>query len=217
MAYYYTVMDTRRSKFPQPSSMQTPVPSEPGTPTETPTMTQTNTPTVSDDEDDSSPVDHAHRRGDRHTWNGSISLYAKRHKHRHRNPHGHHSLFHLPHHNLLREALNQSQEHHPVGVFESQHYMNIERRLYHPHEASLEENSVRVLSESVHDLLTAVGAAMNHIVEWLDRTNSDRLRLRPQKAAVRTDALATHKRILEQLKEAMAKFVSGKRCALLLT
>lgn len=211
MAYFFSVMDTRRSKFPQPY-LQTPLPSEPATPTETPMISRTNTPNGSDDENDPSPVDQTSVRGDRNSWTGSLSSpHTKRSRHRHRHQHSHHTLFHLPHHHLLKEALNQSQEHHPVGVFESQHYMNIEKRLHHPNEAAIEENCLRLLSESVQDLLTEVGGAMDHIVEWLGRTNSERLRLRPQKPGVRSDILGEHERAVEKLNTVISQFLSEKR------
>jgi Putative ER transporter, 6TM, N-terminal len=212
MAYFYGVMDTRRIKFPQPPFTQTLYRSEPVEPGDTPMISRTNTPHPSDDDDDSSPVEQVNARDDRHSWTGSLpSLHTRRNKPHHGHHHSHHSLFHLPHHHLLREALNQSQEHHPVGVFESQHYMNIEKRLHHPNEAALEENCLRLLSDSVEGLLTEVGAAMDHIVEWLDRTNSDRLRLRPQNPLIVKDILVAHELVLKKLKDVMDQFLLEKR------
>lgn len=211
MAYFYSIMDTRRNKFPRPPSSSTPYPSKPATPSETPNRSRTNTPNASDSEDDSSPVDQTNVRSDRHSWSASLSSLHTKRKRPRGHHHSHHTLFHLPHHHLLREALNQSQEHHPVGVFESQHYMHIEKRLHHPNEAFLEENCLRLLSESVQDLLTEAGAAMDYIVEWLNRTNSDRLRLRLEKTSIKKDNVEAQKRALKRLKEVMEHFLLEKR------
>lgn len=208
MAYFYSVMDARRSKFPQPPSFSTQHISQPTTPTETPKVSRANTLNTSDDEDDSSPIDQTNAGGDRHSWSASLSsVHTKRKRPRQ----DHHSFFHLPHHRLVKEPLNQSQVHHPVGVFESQRYMNIEKRLHHPNEAALEENCLRLLSESVHDLLVEAGTALDYVVEWLDRTNSERLRLRPQRSTVRADVFDAHRQALERLKEAMDSFLLERR------
>jgi hypothetical protein len=208
MAFFYRTMDTQRQKYPNIPHL-----SQPATPVETPVQTRTATPNISDDEDDASPVDKASSRGDRNSWAGSTSSAPKKrhqpHQSRHRH---HHSLFHLPHHHhVLREALNQSQEHHPVGVFESQQYMNIEKRRHHPQGEILEEKSLRLLAESVEELLTEAGSAMDHILDWLDRLNSDRFLFGRQRRKTWKDSVEANEHALKGINDALSGFLGEKR------
>ncbi|KIJ33026.1 hypothetical protein M422DRAFT_265055 [Sphaerobolus stellatus SS14] len=197
MSHFYRVMDTRRAKFPE-----TPLPSQAASPAMTPMHTRMGTPIGSDDSDHRSSIDQNNVRHSVQT-NSATSLHRKLHLHAHHNP------FHT---HLIKDAINQSQEHHPVGVFESQFYMNIERRLYHPQEEELEEESVKLLAESCGDLLDVAGEVMDHVVDWLDRMNTDRLRFprRTPNADVKA-ALEKHNTILGRLKDTMDAFLKEKR------
>ena len=208
MAHFYRIMDTRRMKFPV-----TPMASRRTTPASTPASTRTTSPTPSDHDHD----DHrSHSRvsfdqGSHHHQthsgllsfsNSAISLQRKLH------PRQRHTLFRT---HLLKDALSQSGDQSPVGVFESQYYMNIEKRLHHPREEEFEARSVELLAESCEDLLEALGDAMEHVVVWLDQMNTDRFRWPRLPKEGNEALLEKHHQFLEILKTEMDLFINEKR------
>ncbi|KAF8585510.1 hypothetical protein K439DRAFT_1409815 [Ramaria rubella] len=208
LEHFYRIMDARHETFPHPPHPNSSLSSQFVTPVATPIVSQHPSPAVSDDEDTESPVDLHDTRKETHSWNGvHSSSHENKQKPLHRR--NHHSR--LPRHHLLRGALAQSQQQRPVGIFESQHHMNVEKRIRHPREEVIEEKSLGLLADSVEELLGETALAMDHILNWLDRTNSDRLRLRPLKEQVRNDILLSHERTIKRLKDAMDQFLSHKR------
>lgn len=199
MAHFYSILDTRRVKFPE-----TPLPSRIATPVETPTYTRPETPIGNGDGDGETTGDHQSQK-DRNSVN---SLQKKLHLHHHHRQSS--SFFHG---HLFREALEHSQEHHPVGVFESQYYMNIEKRRYHPNEEEFEVNSLKILAESVEDLLEAVGASMDHVIAWLNKMNTDRLRLPHADGEDVNAAMEKHRGALGNLSTSMESFLKKRRLA----
>lgn len=70
--------------------------------------------------------------------------------------------------------MNHSQEESAVGVFESQKYLDLEKRDYHPESGFFSERAMNLLGSSTKDLLLCCGDSLGVIVEWLDLIDADK-------------------------------------------
>ncbi|KAF8510808.1 hypothetical protein BU17DRAFT_55138 [Hysterangium stoloniferum] len=195
IAHFYNIMDWRRSKFPQPLA-----PSRGGTPSATPNPTRPPSPSGSQHENSANDS----QRG-QSSWTASVTSLPKRLQ----------RSGSVLTNNMLRDVLNRSQEHHPVGVFESQYYMNIEKRLQLRHEEVFLENGFKLLATSVQGLLNKISTGMDKIIEWLEQTNTDRLRLIRHTSKPRESRLGELEEALVKLKTAMDEFSNDKRYVIL--
>ena len=169
MAFYFKIIDPAVDKQPG-----TPALSNFNTPASTPPISRPST-------RPSSPVYSPT------PSNASVSSAMHRHNHHrhrffrqsffHRHHHSHHrsSLLSQLHHpsSLFHEVLSRTTEN-PVGVFESQRYLNIEIHLSHPESNEFSTCMMRLLGESAKELLTCCADSLDYVADWLERLNTDR-------------------------------------------
>ncbi|KAL5501058.1 hypothetical protein ACEPAH_9445 [Sanghuangporus vaninii] len=103
----------------------------------------------------------------------------------------HHSHQQVHHHHLNHRHLHHSHHHtsrpasvlssgassffeKPVGIFESQRYVNIESRFSHPASEELFLIITARLADGSRDLIVACGDTLDHVISWLERMNQDR-------------------------------------------
>lgn len=187
MSYFFKIMDPSRNTFPI-----TPLPSRPGSPPITPTTSRPPSPPRTPLQLVHSPEKERNfrERGSSHDRNihekspihekfshGGRSTTRRRRPHFHlrfgSTAHLHHSHHHHRHHHLFRELIQRGQEN-PVGIFESQKYLNLETRFYHPEGEALKERSMALIAESAKELLPTCAKALAHVSGWLDRLNEER-------------------------------------------
>ncbi|GLB35374.1 putative ER transporter, 6TM, N-terminal [Lyophyllum shimeji] len=119
--------------------------------------------------------------------------------------------------NLLRRAL-QPRVHrfeHPVGVFESQRYMDLEaERFNDPFAEVYTEQTTQNLSASCHDLLNRCRGALLTITGWLDRLHEGRIRYLWETREIKAKwerELTEHQRVRDELSAALEIFRSQER------
>lgn len=64
---------------------------------------------------------------------------------------------------------------HAVGVFESQAYLNLETRFAHADADALRARTMGLLGASAEPLLLRCADTLEHVGNWLQRVNDDRL------------------------------------------
>jgi hypothetical protein len=117
----------------------------------------------------------------------------------------------------LRNSVILETEEGQVGLFETQRYLNLEARMFHPEYESLTEQAVSLLCRSTRDLLLASATGLEFVVDWLDNLNHRRFNWTWKDRGVedREQCLAECEKAVAILHEALIVFMERERCALL--
>lgn len=199
MSFYFKVIDPSKDKFPG-----TPTESTPRTPFESCPSSGPTSPTGSIREGRRTPS--ASSITTRPVYRRTPSSHRLRHNHVHFTLSNHHFR-----HHLFREVLERSQEN-AVGVFESQQYLNLETKFYHPNNNEYLFDSMKLLRESTVDLLITSAEALRHVTRWLERLNTFRFsKVLGRGRYERENALRDHEKILSKLEAAIRDFREKKR------
>lgn len=101
-------------------------------------------------------------------------------------------------------------------MFESQKYLNLEIQIQHPDGDALVEQALRLLGESVQDLLLECASALRDIILWLERINANRFQtcLGRKKKDLRFDAVRDIADAKLRLWDSLSEFRESKRCVL---
>lgn len=223
MAFYFKIIDPVVDK-------------QPGTPALSRLSTPASTPMVS--RASSRPPSPTRHSGDEANLasNASISSSTRRrrsHKHsllhysfhlpRSASHHRHHHrhlpasfIMHIQHPSSLFQEIVERSAENPVGVFESQRYLNLETRLTHPSSGEYITHILGLLKQSAEELLACNVEALDHIVSWLERMNQERffkLFLR-EKSLSWEDTIKQHEDMKARLQKSLDEFRNKKRYVL---
>ena len=197
MAFYFKIMDPSRHRFPGTSAactpLTSPLPSRATSPASTPGL------------EDRSPSSSRNN-----------SLRSRRRRSRMHLHHHHYFNFHFSHGHptsLFHEVLNRSHEN-PVGVFESQKYLNLETRFTHPGAEAVLHRMMQLLGESANELLLCCAESIDHFVTWLQRVNDDRIWKRYIKKRClkwEGEAVVENEEVIHNLRTCLDEFRRTKR------
>ncbi len=112
----------------------------------------------------------------------------------------------------LRNSLALDEEEPHVGLFETQRYLNLEARMFHPNSEQLTEQATSLLYQSTKGILLASATGLELAIEWLDRLNTLRFRYPWQKeeGTSHEESLAACQKAASDLEEALTLFRSRK-------
>ena len=135
--------------------------------------------------------------------------------------HHHYHLNHHRHSHLRQQASRpgsvlssfaSSFSENPVGIFESERYANIESHFSHPAAEEIFPLISAQLFSSSSDLIAACGDALDHVVDWLERTNQDRFwKLFGRSHKRWQDAIRDDEQALANLQRTLNEFWNEKR------
>ena len=202
MAFYFRIVNPK-DKFP---GTPTPAASRASTPLATPATSRA--PSPASREESVVPSNASQNSGTRRRKGQGQSHHTG-----HRHHKSHISVFLSAHHpsSLFQEALVRSAEN-PVGVFESQRYLNLETRMTHPQADAYLTDMLSLLSESSNELLTVCADTIDHIAGWFERVNNDRFwRLHRRDRTSREDLLRGDEEARKRLQSALDEFKEKKR------
>ncbi|KAJ7632836.1 hypothetical protein FB45DRAFT_744966 [Roridomyces roridus] len=141
MTLYYQIIEPGRERFPV-STPATPAPASP-VPSRPPSPVREHRDSVAEDSLPTTPT-----RKSRHSYF-----------------HNHHNHHNLLHNSLLH--LSRKKHQNPVGVFESQRYLDLEAHLHHPDTEAHTKEIVGLLAESCTPLLKACQDSLIWTQDWL--------------------------------------------------
>lgn len=188
MGFYFKIMDPARHRFPG-----TPSASMSTTPNTTPLPSRSSSPIPDEKSLKRSTTSGTSRKGGK-----------KRPRARSRSNVRSSSLFH--------EVYARLHEN-PVGIFESQRYLNLETRFAHPDADEVLSRMMKLLGDSAADLLGCCSDALDYSIAWFDRMGDTEglfssVRLRKES---RSREIFQSKEIGDNLLAALIQFKSETR------
>ncbi|ORY69419.1 hypothetical protein BCR35DRAFT_307980 [Leucosporidium creatinivorum] len=157
----------------------------------------------------------------RHSHSGHGDHHHDRHssKRRSRSHHRHHhgkSSSHISLPSLLHDVLHANIDvPKPVGVMESQRYMDLEDYLHNPRDEEHIEEIISLLSTASRDLIAALDKTVGHLITVIHRLKSTertfRIRIHNEDLAAYERAVARSQAQLEDLEQAFEAYRNVKR------